>query len=261
MIISAGTTERIDGYEYTRRKNTIDQRWSVGYLHKGMSYRTTDGQTITRKAPSFSISKPGAVFHTVTAPVRSRYLSYWVVFSPRPEWQRLLDWPETLPGSIIIDLPKGRVTKAIHRAFQELLTVRKSVHPENDPLADNLLEYVLLQAQSLHATHNGRLLDERLQQAINFMNAHLQEKVTLEDVAAATHLSASRFAHLFSEAFGVSPMRFLEAQRIEAAKALLLTSNDPVYAVAAKVGFENPFHFSSRFHRRVGRPPRAFREE
>ena len=54
-------------------------------------------------------------------------------------------------------------------------------------------------------------------------------------------------------------MRHLESQRIEAAKALLLTSNDPVYAIAGKVGFENPFHFSSRFRRRVGMSPREFR--
>jgi AraC family transcriptional regulator of arabinose operon len=260
MIISAGTTERLDGYEYTRRKNTIDQRFSAGYLHRGMSRRTTNGQTVVRKAPSFSISKPGGVFHTVTAPVRSRYLAYWVVFAPRPEWRRLLDWPDTLPGSVIIDLPKGRVTEAIHYAFRELLAVSKSVHPEKEALMDNLLEQILLELHSLHATHKGRLLDERLQQGVEFMNTHLREKVTLEDIAAATHLSASRFAHLFSETLGVSPMKHLEAQRIEAAKALLLTSNDPVYAVAQKVGFENPFHFSSRFRRRVGQSPRDFRE-
>jgi len=261
MIISAGTTHRNDDYEYTRLKHTIGHRFSAGYLHRGESYRTVHGQTIVRRAPSFCLTKPGAVFHTRAKAIRSHYLSFWVVFSPRPEWQQLLQWPDSLPGSTIIDLPKGPIVQAVHHAFSHLVDVHKGVHPNKKALMDNLLEHILLQVHglhSLHGAHKGRLLDERLGQAVDFMNAHLKDKIKLADIAAAIHLSPSRFAHLFSETFGVSPMRYLELQRIEAAKALLLRTNDPIYMISEKVGFDNAFHFSTRFHRCVGQSPRAF---
>ena len=47
--------------------------------------------------------------------------------------------------------------------------------------------------------------------------------------------------------------------RMARARALLISTNLPVYQTAALVGYENPFAFSTAFKRHTGQTPREFR--
>ncbi|MBA3847133.1 MAG: helix-turn-helix transcriptional regulator, partial [Planctomycetes bacterium] len=82
------------------------------------------------------------------------------------------------------------------------------------------------------------------------------------DIAALARIagcSPSHLAHLFSAQVGATPMAWLESQRIERARHLLAATAMAVKEIAAEVGFVNPFHFSTRFRRHVGRSPLAYR--
>jgi AraC family transcriptional regulator, arabinose operon regulatory protein len=80
-------------------------------------------------------------------------------------------------------------------------------------------------------------------------------------VANACNLSVSRLAHLFRAQVGLSPMQFLERERLERAKSLLELTPRQVGEIAREVGFEDAFHFSKRFRRWTGSSPRAFRQQ
>ena len=67
--------------------------------------------------------------------------------------------------------------------------------------------------------------------------------------------------NIFKINVGMAPLHYLERQRIEAAKSLLLATNYTIYAIAEQVGFNNPYHFSTRFRRCVGISPRVFRDQ
>jgi AraC family transcriptional regulator of arabinose operon len=54
-------------------------------------------------------------------------------------------------------------------------------------------------------------------------------------------------------------MAWLERRRLETACTLLLGTARSIQEIAAAVGFANPFHFSTRFRRLIGRPPSAWR--
>ena len=84
--------------------------------------------------------------------------------------------------------------------------------------------------------------------------------MTIESLSRVAALSPSRFAHLFRERTGVTPMNFLEARRMEQAKQLLLTTDLPVQQVAQNIGFSNAQHFSTRFRKLTGQSPSAFRQ-
>lgn len=92
-----------------------------------------------------------------------------------------------------------------------------------------------------------------------FIEANLQRRVRLEELANVAHLSVSRFSELFRTHYGVSPMHYLQEFRMRRAALLLADSNLAVHQVAAMVGYDDPLHFSKQFRKHYGSSPKAFR--
>ena len=88
---------------------------------------------------------------------------------------------------------------------------------------------------------------------------HLTESITVDDLAAAAHLSPRQLTRLCRRAWGTSPMRYVIAQRLGRACALLTETNLPVGRVAEAAGFSDPYHFSHLFRRHMGESPRDHR--
>ena len=65
---------------------------------------------------------------------------------------------------------------------------------------------------------------------------------------------------LFKQITGTSPHDFRLKLRIDAAKALLKTTDCTLAVIANQVGFKDPFHFSSYFKKITGLSPQKFRE-
>lgn len=79
------------------------------------------------------------------------------------------------------------------------------------------------------------------------------------DMAEIAGLSPSQLHRVFRAETGLSPMSWFRRERINAAKLLLLDRTTTVGAVAAKVGYSDPFHFSRDFKKLTGRAPGEFR--
>jgi AraC-like DNA-binding protein len=106
----------------------------------------------------------------------------------------------------------------------------------------------------------GRLSGARLQRAVEYMHAHLSERICVEDLAAAANLSAFHFARLFKRTTGLTPHRFLTRARVEKAGQLLSTRERMLSEIASECGFSDQSHMSRAFRRWTGMTPRAFRE-
>lgn len=85
------------------------------------------------------------------------------------------------------------------------------------------------------------------------------DPLTLQDLADAVHLTPSYFSSLFSEATGVSPMRYLAAHRLREARQRLLATPDSVAEIAVATGFRDPFYFSRVFKAADGISPSEYR--
>jgi AraC family transcriptional regulator of arabinose operon len=101
--------------------------------------------------------------------------------------------------------------------------------------------------------------DERIETVLQFIATHYHEPLRLETLAACAFLSPSRFSHLFKESIKQTPGQFLESYRLERAAEKLLQSSQPIEHISREVGFSNAFHFSTRFRRRFGQSPSAYR--
>jgi AraC family transcriptional regulator len=100
----------------------------------------------------------------------------------------------------------------------------------------------------------------RLKRALEYVDAHLDEAVSLADLAAAAGLTRMHFAAQFRAATGLRPHEYLLRRRIERAQQMLVGTDLPVVEVALSVGFQTQSHFTTVFKRFAGQPPLAWRQ-
>ncbi len=92
-----------------------------------------------------------------------------------------------------------------------------------------------------------------------YIERHFDEAVTLDDLCGRFYINKSSLLHAFKAAFGTSPIRYLNAYRIERAKRYL--ENDArVTEAALSVGFSNPVYFAELFRRHTGLTPSGFKK-
>ncbi|MBV9494787.1 MAG: helix-turn-helix transcriptional regulator [Acidobacteria bacterium] len=103
-------------------------------------------------------------------------------------------------------------------------------------------------------------LAARLRRGAAFIHASLDRPLTVEDLAKEACLSTFHFHRLFTAFFGETPHRHIDRLRLERAKALLRGSRRSITEIAGECGFETPGAFATRFAKRFGVPPRAFRK-
>jgi AraC family transcriptional regulator len=99
----------------------------------------------------------------------------------------------------------------------------------------------------------------RLRQVLDYITAHLDQDLSLADLARTAGMSPHHFALLFRQRMGTSPHRHVVEQRIERAKHLLRDHTRSVLEVALASGFESQSHFGRVFRRVVGVTPSDYR--
>lgn len=107
----------------------------------------------------------------------------------------------------------------------------------------------------------GVVEDERIARAIGFIHDNYHRSPSLNEIADAVHVSPFHFHRLFSRHVGLSPKHYLQSKQLQMARWMLRSSHTPVGTVAQKTGFSSHGHFTSTFHRLVGRSPTQYREE
>ena len=163
------------------------------------------------------------------------------------------------------------------------------VHTKQDPLIQNLglalLETAdhsdqlgslfadsLIQTLTLHLLSNytqtapapalssGGLAGYRLNRVIEFIDANLENDISLADLAAVAELSSFHFSRSFRTSTGKSPQQYVMQQRLERAKILLARPELPIVEVSLRSGFKNQSHFTSWFRKYTNFTPKLWRD-
>ena len=100
---------------------------------------------------------------------------------------------------------------------------------------------------------------QRMRQLIEFIEANLDQPLTLDAMATQIGMSPLYLARAFKAAVGQSPHQYVLARRIERAKELLRNTEMPIIDVALSVGFSSQSHLSHWMIRHTGVPPGVYR--
>src|ERR1700744_5507509 len=86
----------------------------------------------------------------------------------------------------------------------------------------------------------------------NFIDARLERRVNVSDIATHVGLSKSHFFRVFRRSFGMTPHRYLMRRRVFLAQTLLTTTPTRLAEIALRAGFSDQSHFARCFQRAMG---------
>jgi AraC family transcriptional regulator len=110
-------------------------------------------------------------------------------------------------------------------------------------------------------THRGGLGCARLRRIKEFVDAKMEDELTLHEMAQSVELSTAHFSRMFRKSTGESPHRFVLRHRVERAKEMLRAADARVLDVAVACGFKTQQHFARVFRRMCGVSPTEYRRE
>lgn len=93
----------------------------------------------------------------------------------------------------------------------------------------------------------------------DFVDANLDQPLTIEELAAVADLSTYHFARMFRKTVGEAPHKFVLRRRIERAMHMLRDGDAPVAEIALAAGFSSQAHLTTRFSRFTGLTPAKYR--
>jgi AraC family transcriptional regulator len=125
-------------------------------------------------------------------------------------------------------------------------------------LAIHLLRHYSSGVKAEHRLNQG-LPRPKLRRVIEYIEMHLEDGLSLEQMAQLTGYSAFHFARLFKAATGRSPHQYVIESRVARAQVLLKSSQTPTAEIAYAVGFSSQSHFVTAFRKAVGVTPKAYR--
>ena len=148
-----------------------------------------------------------------------------------------------------------------------LLAEAGSATPVGRLFADSLIQTLTLHLLTHYGTSKrtvqnviGGLSGHKLRRVKEFIDANLEDDLSLAEISAVADLSQFHFSRAFRKSTGLTPQQFLMQQRIERAKDLLANDDLPIVEISLRTGFKNQSHFTSLFRKFTNLTPKVWRE-
>lgn len=117
----------------------------------------------------------------------------------------------------------------------------------------------LVDSKLLEVGRSEARLGAPIKEAIGYIEAHLEEPISMKQIADLMHLNASYFSVLFKEQTGVTFSDYLTRVRLQKAKELLVSTRLSISDIAEKVGYGTSKYFIKVFKDNEGSSPRQYR--
>jgi AraC family transcriptional regulator, transcriptional activator FtrA len=150
-----------------------------------------------------------------------------------------------------IDLSLHVVRQDYGAAIAAAVARRMVVPPHRDGGQAQYIETPLLSASAEQ---------EPFRTTLAWMAHHLQDNLTIEQMAARALMSPRSFARRFRATLGVTPYQWLLQQRIGLAQQLLETTTEPIEQIATHCGFSSAAVLRLHFQRRLHTTPQTYRK-
>lgn len=129
----------------------------------------------------------------------------------------------------------------------------------------NLKELLIRLIQSQHMQQVAVESDSnnnhsRLHYVLNYIHEHLTEKIAVDALSRKAYLSRNVFFKWFKEQFGITPLDYINNERIKLAKQLLSQQKNNVRSVSMQCGFSDVNYFVRLFKKSEGITPKAYKD-
>lgn len=158
-----------------------------------------------------------------------------------------------------------KICDDLHRELAESRRILKAItHAARTPNAaadETATPSAAAQAHPTAAPAEHGLPAARLRRVMAYIDASLDEPLTVTTLAGVAGMSRSHFAMLFKRSTGVSPHEAVLRRRVVRATELLREDIQSIAAIGCQLGFSSQAHFTTAFRKRVGLTPSVFRND
>ncbi len=234
--------------------------YGIQYNHHGAFRVVFDhGQEYIVEGPHALVTYPGPEFTYGHADDIGR-THCWVCFTgERAERFRASGLLPINPEHPLIKITRPELFMDTLRELNQTMSLGPETYSRSVCLLENLLLQLHYQDNPRSALPHHQQLE--LRKLVDAVKAAPQLEWDFEREAADMFVSLTHFRRIFKQFTTLPPQQFLINCRLQRAVRELLTTDDPVSAVAANCGFEDEFYFSRIFKKHFHLPPQTYRRE
>lgn len=165
----------------------------------------------------------------------------------------------TAGGSPVITLKNNyRFEKYLHMIYMQF----KDSPPIKEALINNYIVNILTELLIGKEYRNANVLPASIiEDSIVYINDHLTDELSLNELAEQASLSPFYFSRLFKKETGFSPHNYIITTRINNAKFLLRTSDASIKNICFTTGFTSESSFCTTFKKETGITPSEYRAQ
>lgn len=156
--------------------------------------------------------------------------------------------------------------QGIHQIIERLLFLFTENHPSRDFFVNNMITELIVRilqtnSRDIHLNaSNDQKNNNRISAVVNYILSNLDKPLTVEELSAVAHMSASNFYRVFKTEMGMSPVNFVNIERIRLAMKLLRDPNISIKEVYLRCGFQNRSYFNRLFRKISSLTPNEYQE-
>ncbi|MDP5043876.1 MAG: AraC family transcriptional regulator [Leeuwenhoekiella sp.] len=152
----------------------------------------------------------------------------------------------------------------IYQILQRLLFLFTENHPSKDYFVDNMLQELIIR---ILQTNNRKIYTDkalklnsnsRLAFIIQYIRDHINESLSVELLSKQACMSESNFYKVFKNELGISPIDYINTERIKLAVSLLQNPDRKIKNIYQECGFESRSYFNRVFKRMKNMSPGVF---
>lgn len=228
------------------------------YCEKGEGWVECEGERYRLKENCYFIIPAGAK-HAYGADARNPWSIYWLHFLG----ENSVMFSSIMGKLIHIEQAERSRQQDRMALFNEMYqNLDMGYNPENLEYISFCLMHFLASLKYVSQYREIKKPQESdiIQKSILYMKDHLEEKVSLEDIAEAVGYSSSHLNALFTQRTSYSPVEYYNQLRIQRACSYLQFSTLKIKEIAFRLNYYDPFHFSNAFHKEMGITPKEYRK-
>ncbi len=156
---------------------------------------------------------------------------------------------------------------AINQIIQRLFFLFSENHPSKDVFVDFMLKELIIRIlranyreiyteQALELSSNNRIAF-----VINYIRKNLSKPLSIQELSRKAYMSESHFHRIFKNEIGLSPIDFINNERIKLATRLLSNPSIKIKEVYRECGFDSRSYFNRMFRRKQNLSPTEYQSQ
>lgn len=242
---------------HNRERRHGCKQYILIYCLQGAGWFAIHRKTYKVRSNQFFIL-PAGVAHTYGSDPANPWTIYWVHFTgelSRNYFQYLMNKRSMTPKMVFPSDERNQLFDEIVRYASTINNTDALIYANNC-----LYNYLASFKNAIYAQSEvDRTQKSIVENCIELMKENIYKNLNLYEIAQMMGLSISYLSSLFKEKMNDSPYNYFIFLKIQRACYLLWNSQAKIKAIAAQLGYEDPYHFSRVFKNMMGLSPRQFR--